>query len=200
MMRATALALLLLTGATAASAAEAPSANGTAFMQLYATSCADKTDYAAGKAAALAAGWVSAGKDADADLQGVLTQTKVVQKRFKALGSIMTFEAFTKEADGHRYGLVLTSTRGRPGQPGIFDCNLYDFSETAPIDPALVEGAFAVTDRAHQEDHGGTLDTWSLDGTPQNVTLGFIPRGSEAAGNMGYSAAWLAITTYAVMP
>jgi hypothetical protein len=204
-MRARALAFLVLTGAGlvpgmgAGASAASPASDGESFMHLFTTACAERSDYDAAKAAALADGWVSVGKDPDPDLQNMLKQTRVIGKRLAAVGSKMTFEAYVKQDGGHRYALVLASTRGRPGQPGFLDCNLYDFTGAAPVDPALVEAALAVTNRQHQADRGGSFDTWTLDGAPESVTLSFIPPASEVAGVVGYSGVSLTLATYAVM-
>lgn len=203
-MRARALALLVM-GVGAAPAlgiiapAASPTSDGAAFMQVFTRACAERSNYAAAQAAALADGWVSAGKDAEPDLQNMLKQTRVIQKRLAAVGSTMKYQVYAKQADGHRYALVLASTRGRPGQPGFLDCNVYDFTGQSPVDPALVEAALAVTARQHQDDRGGSFDGWTLDGKPDSVTLSFIPPGSDAAGIAGYSGVSLTMASYAVM-
>lgn len=203
-MRVVALALLgfgmVLTAAglpvvTAARAAS-PGPDAAAFVQLFATACAERSDYDALKASAVAAGWGPL--DADAHTESVLDQTRALQKHVKSLGRVMTFEAYAKPGDdGGRYNLLVVSTLSRPGQPSRLDCNLYDFTASAPVDPALVEAALEVTAREHLDQGGASFDMWSLDGVPRRVMLGFVPPESEVAGTAGYSGAALTINTYA---
>lgn len=154
----------------------------------------DRHNYVALQARALAEGWQPAGHSDHPELEAMLGRSAALELADDEGASL---ESYGKPVGSIKAYLVLTQLLSE--QIDLVGCFFYDFAAVAPLDPAAVsEWIGNMPDDTVDQPDVIVGHSWnapeSLPGT-WDVYLAFLPDGSAAAEETGFSGIVLKITS-----